>query len=144
MKSISVTQREEMKKEIKEFLIAGNYQHKYAKLSDNSMSTLRWNDLTQVYQILINNIIQARSNEDNIEWIRRPPCPITWNDKLNQAKIEYKSTMLQYLTQFGIQLIEKGPCNYPPSILEALANYCDKNIRSNNEPLIFQWDKFDK
>ncbi len=144
MKSINVILREEMKKEIKEFLITGNYQHTFAILSDNSINTLKSIDLTQIYQILIKGISATPSINSKKETIIRPNCPITCPKKINQAKIEYKLTMIEYIKQFGIYLIENAPCNYTPAILEALANYCEKNMKSNNESVATQWEEIDK
>lgn len=47
--------------------------------------------------------------------------------KFNQAKVDYKLAMIAYLSEFDIHLRENAPCNYPPALLEALANYCDNN-----------------
>ncbi len=57
---------------------------------------------------------------------------------MSKARIVYKIGMINYLEQFGIHLTENAPCNYSAAILEALANYFENNMKSNNESVATQ------
>ncbi len=129
MKRANTSEKNLMKQQIKDCLINGNYQHEFAKLTNNSINTLKLNDLVCVYKLIITKIMETTSETTNTRTIVRPICPIISPEKINQAKADYKLSMIAYLAQFGIYLTENAPCNYAPALLESLANYCEKIVK---------------
>lgn len=130
MNSITYTKKTNIEKALREILDTEEYRHEYAVLFDATIGRL-WNgEIREIHRILTQNILNTWVWEIYSKWItiNRPPCPINWPKKLNQAKEGYKLAMIAYLAQFGIHLTENAPCNYPPALLEALANYCEKNL----------------
>lgn len=114
---------------VRGILDTDEYRHEFAHFFEWTIKTLWKNEIIDVHRLLVWWLLME--SQKQINNTKRPSCPITWPKKINQAKADYKIAMIAYIASFGIHLTENAPCNYPPAVLEALANYCDKNLNSN-------------
>lgn len=112
---------------LRSLLDTEEYRHEFSHFFEWTIKTLWKNEVVKIHQLLILGILTGKWRQKNNQ-IKRPTCPVTWPRKLNQAKADYKIAMIAYIGEFGIHLTGNAPCNYPPAILEALANYCEKNL----------------
>lgn len=59
MKINTNAELQEKREEIRKFLIENNYQHEFALLTQNAVSTLKPIDLNMIYRILIQSILDS-------------------------------------------------------------------------------------
>lgn len=131
MKINTNAELQEKREEIRKFLIENNYQHEFALLTQNAISTLKPIDLNMIYRVLFQSILDSWIQKTSINILERPVCPITSPKKMNQAKIDYRLAMLDYIQQYGIIFMENYHCYCSVAVLEAIANYCEKNLNSH-------------
>ena len=77
MKKYTTAEKNIMKQQLKDFLISGNYQHQFTLITDNSINTLKSDELVHIYEKIIAKIIDTPSNKESTKIILRPICPIT-------------------------------------------------------------------
>lgn len=107
-------------------ILSVEFYHSQIPINKSVMERLHISRLRSLYSFLTQEIIQLVGVE------QRPECPIKNPRQQSLARYEYKSAMVKYIEGFGC-ILEGNPCQYSPSFLEALANYCEYRNREKEK-----------